>query len=217
MIVNLCFHGVGVCAREREPGEAGYWMSRDVFLGVLDVVAPLENVRLSFDDGNRSDADLALPALRDRGLTATFFPLAGRLDDPASLDIADLRELRAAGMSIGSHGWTHTTWRGLNDVEACREFFEARTALEEASGATITEAAFPLGSYDRAALGRLKSAGYRAVYSSDRYPARRSAWMQARYSVTAADTVDSVTHTVRRRPGIHEMRNVLASTVKRMR
>lgn len=217
MIVNLCFHGVGVCAREHEPGEALYWTSQDVFLGVLDVVADLENVRLSFDDGNRSDADLALPALRERGLTATFFPLAGRLDDPASLDAADLRMLRAEGMSIGSHGWTHTVWRGLNDAEAGREFFEARTALEEASGGRITEAAFPLGGYDRVTLRRLKSAGYRAVYSSDRHPARPGAWMQARFSVTAADTVDSVTRIVRHRPGVHEMRNVLASTVKRMR
>ncbi|MHC3000545.1 polysaccharide deacetylase family protein [Microbacterium sp. HJ5] len=217
MIVNLCFHGVGICPREHEPGEAGYWMSQDIFLRVLDLVAPLEDVRLSFDDGNRSDVDVALPALRDRGLTATFFPLAGRLDDPASLDSADLRGLRAAGMPIGSHGWTHTTWRDLTDVEAGREFLEARKALEEASGATITEAAFPLGGYDRTALRRLKSAGYRTVYSSDRYPARRSAWMQARYSVTAADTVDSVARIARRRPGMHELRNVLASTVKRMR
>jgi peptidoglycan/xylan/chitin deacetylase (PgdA/CDA1 family) len=217
MIVNLCFHGVGACEREREPGEAGYWMSKDVFLGVLDVVATAANVRLSFDDGNRSDADVVLPALRDRGLGATFFPLAGRLHDPASLGTSDLRELRAEGMSIGSHGWTHTTWRGLSDAEAGREFVEARVALEEASGAKITEAAFPLGSYDRSTLRNLKSAGYRAVYTSDRFPARRSAWMRARYSVTAADTVESVTRIVRRRPGVREVRNVLASTVKRMR
>ena len=217
MIVNLCCHGVGACAHEHEPGEAGYWMNEDVFLGVLDVVATRENVRLSFDDGNRSDADIVLPALRERGLRATFFPLAGRLDDPASLSTSDLRKLRAEGMSIGSHGWTHTAWRGLSDAEAGREFFDARIALEEASGAEITEAAFPLGSYDRSTLRHLRSAGYRAVYTSDRFPARRSAWMRARYSVTAADTVESVTRIVRRRPGVREMRNVLASAVKRMR
>lgn len=217
MIVNLCFHGVGVCAREREPGEVAYWMDTDVFLGVLDLVAVRGGVRLSFDDGNRSDVDVVLPSLRERGLTATFFPLAGRLDDPASLGTEDLRKLRAEGMSIGSHGWTHTAWRGLDDAEARREFFEARVVLEEASGGSITEAAFPLGSYDRAVLRRLKSAGYRAVYSSDRFPARRSAWLQARYSVGSADTVESVARIVRRRPGVREVRNVLASTVKRMR
>lgn len=217
MIVNLCFHGVGVCGREREPGEAAYWTGRDVFLSVLDLVAPLRNVAISFDDGNRSDVDVALPSLRERGLHATFFPLAGRLDDPASLHPEDLHRLRAEGMSIGSHGWTHTPWRGLSDAEARRELFDARVVLEEASGGRITEAAFPLGGYDRSTLRRLKSAGYRAVYSSDRFPARRSAWLRARYSVRSADTVESVTHILRRRPGVQEVRNVAASAVKRMR
>lgn len=217
MIVNLCFHGVGVCAREREPGEARFWMKEDVFLGVLDVVAGRPDVRLSFDDGNRSDADIAVPALRDRGLTATFFPLAGRLDDPASLNAGDLKELRGAGMSIGTHGWSHVPWRGLTADDARREFVTSRTTLEEASGATITEAAFPLGLYDRAALRQLKAAGYRTVYTSDKFPARPSAWQQARYSVTSDDTVESVTRLVHGRAGLREARNVLASLVKRIR
>jgi len=192
-------------------------MKEDVFHGVLDVVAATDNVRLSFDDGNRSDVDIALPALRERGLDASFFVLAGRLDDAASLSSADLRGLRAEGMSIGTHGWRHVPWRGLSPDDAQREFVDARVALEEASGAQISEAAFPLGRYDRSALRRLKKAGYRTVYTSDRFPARPSAWMQARYSVTSADTVESVTRIVRGRPGLHEMRNVVASAVKRVR
>ena len=217
MSINLCFHGIGVCEREREPGEAGYWMSEDVFHGVLDVVAESSDVRLSFDDGNRSDADIALPALRERGLTATFFPLAGRLDDAASLDQSDLRSLVAEGMSMGSHGWGHVPWRGLSEADARREFVDARTVLEEASGKQITEAAFPLGRYDRVALRRLKSAGYRTVYTSDRFRARPHSWLQARYSVNSADTVESVARIVRGRPGLSEARNVLASAVKRIR
>ncbi|KJL43797.1 polysaccharide deacetylase family protein [Microbacterium trichothecenolyticum] len=217
MMVNLCFHGLGVCEREREPGEARYWMKEDVFLGVLDAVADRADVALSFDDGNRSDAEIALPALRERGLTATFFVLAGRLDDPASLDAADLRALRAEGMSIGSHGWSHIPWRGLTSADAKREFIDARSALEGASGAKISEAAFPLGRYDRSALRRLKAAGYRTVFTSDRFPARKSSWLQARYSVTADDTVESVSRIARGRPGLHEARNVLASAVKRVR
>lgn len=217
MIVNVCFHGLGVCEREREPGEARYWMKEDVFLGVLDSVTGRDDVALSFDDGNRSDIEIALPALRERGLTATFFALAGRLDDAASLGASDLVSLRAEGMSVGTHGWSHVPWRGLTSADAEREFVHARSALEEASGGRIAEAAFPLGRYDRSALRRLKAAGYRTVFTSDRFPARPTSWLQARYSVTAEDTVDSVTRIVRGRPGLHEARNVLASAVKRMR
>ncbi len=217
MIINLCFHGVGVCAKEREPGEARYWVGRDDFLRMLDEAATADDVRLSFDDGNRSDVDLALPALAERGLTATFFALAGRLDDPASLSAADLRSLRSAGMRVGSHGWSHIPWRGLSAADSVREFVDARAALAEAAGAPLDEAALPLGRYDRRALRGLRAAGYRVVYTSDRYPARAGAWLQPRYSATATDTPASVRALLGRRAGLRELRNAAVSRVKRLR
>jgi peptidoglycan/xylan/chitin deacetylase (PgdA/CDA1 family) len=215
--LNLCFHGIGTCETEREPGEARYWMTEAVFLGVLDALRERTDVALSFDDGNLSDADIALPALEERGLRATFFALAGRLEEPSSLSAGDLRDLRAKGMGIGSHGWKHVAWRGLDEGEAQREFIDARTVLEEASGATITEAALPLGRYDRRVLSGLKRAGYRRVFTSDRFPARPGSWLQARYSVTADDTVESVMAIVDHRPGVGDARNLAKSMVKRVR
>lgn len=217
MKTHVCFHGIGTCTVEREPGEARYWMTEELFLRVLDRMHGLSNVELSFDDGNRSDVEIALPALRERGLRATFYPLAGRLDDPVSLSAADLRELRAEGMSIGTHGWRHVPWRGLSEADAHREFVDARLALQEACGTAITTAALPLGRYDRASLSGLKKAGYRAVFTSDRFPARPTSWLQARYSVTSEDTLDSVLQILRGRPGQREARNLLASAIKRMR
>lgn len=216
-MIHICFHGIGRCTTEREPGEARYWMPQDTFLAVLDELADLPRVQLSFDDGNRSDADIALPALRERGMSATFFALAGRLDDPASLGPADLSDLRAAGMSIGSHGWEHVPWRGLDAAQARREFVTAREALAAAAGTAITEAALPLGRYDRTVLRRLREAGYRAVYTSDRFPARAGAWLRPRYSVTATDTADTVRAIARGRVGAGEVRNAVASAVKRVR
>lgn len=217
MITNLCFHGIGSITHEREPGESRYWVTEDGFLRILDEVRESPHVRLSFDDGNRSDVSIALPALRERELRASFFALAGRLDDPASLSSSDLGALRSADMTIGSHGWTHTPWRGLGEEEARRELVDARTALAEASGGEIDDAALPLGRYDRQLLGRLARVGYRTVYTSDRLPARSAAWIQSRYSVTADDTVESIRSVITHRPGVRDLRNLLASTVKRIR
>ena len=203
MIINLCFHGIGTIDHEREDGESRYWVTPDRFLRILDEVRESPNVRLSFDDGNRSDAEVAFPALRERALRASFFALAGRLNDPASLSPSDLREFRSAGMEIGSHGWAHTPWRGLGE--------------EEARGGGIDDAALPLGRYDRQLLGRLARTGYRTVYTSDRFPARSSAWLQARYSVTAGDTAESIHSVIGHRAGVRDARNLLASTVKRIR
>jgi Predicted xylanase/chitin deacetylase len=217
VIINLCFHGIGTIAQEREPGESRYWVTEDRFLRILDEVRGNSRVRLSFDDGNRSDMSVALPALRERALRASFFALAGRLDDAASLAPSDLHELRNAGMDIGSHGWSHTPWRGLGEEQAQRELVDARTALAEASSGPIDDAAIPLGRYDHQLLRRLGRIGYRTVYTSDRLPARSSAWLQARYSVTARDTVESIRAVVTHRPGMRDVRNLAASAVKRIR
>lgn len=217
MTVNICFHGVGTCRAEREAGESRYWISTDEFLRTLDALAGVPDVELSFDDGNRSDISVALPALRERGLRATFFALAGRLDDPSSLSPDDLREVRAAGMGIGTHGWQHVPWRGLSDADAVREFDDARVALAEASAGGIVDAALPLGRYDRAALRALRARGYRSVYTSDRFAYSERSWLRARYSVTNADTASSVRQYATGRAGFSGLRNALASTVKRLR
>lgn len=217
MTVGICFHGIGACRTEREPGESRYWMPTDTFLRVLDELAATPGVSISFDDGNRSDVDIALPALRERGLRATFFALAGRLEDPASLGAADLRGLRAAGMSVGSHGWSHVPWRHLDAADAQLEFIDARRVLTEACGAQITDAALPLGRYDRQTLRRLKDAGYRSVYTSDRFPFTTRSWLRARYSVTGVDTPASVRAYAAGGVRASEIRNIAASALKRLR
>ena len=217
MITNLCVHGVGVCAQEREPGEAGYWVSEPTFLRILDLVLDRPDVSISFDDGNRSDLDIAYPALKERNLGATFFALAGRLGDSASLNPVDLRELRAHGMGVGTHGWSHIPWTRLSPADVVREFSDARELLAEASGGEILDAALPLGRYDRRALSQLRDARYRTVFTSDRFRARAASWLQARYSVTATDNVDSMQTLLSHRASLSEARNITASLVKRIR
>ena len=71
--INLTFHGVGEPKRRLDPAEAEFWLGRRQFESTLDSVAGRSDVRITFDDGNHSDLAYALPALRKRGLTATFF------------------------------------------------------------------------------------------------------------------------------------------------
>jgi peptidoglycan/xylan/chitin deacetylase (PgdA/CDA1 family) len=190
--MNICFHGVGNCRIEREAGESRYWVSSDYFLRILDELAGRNEVRISFDDGNRSDATIALPALQERGLHATFFVLAGRFDDPDSLDRADVRALHAAGMTIGTHGWSHVPWRGLSSRDLNRESAEARQAIAEVVAQPVREAALPLGRYDRRLLRELRRQNYDTVYTSDRFPSREGSWLQARFSVTASDSPETM-------------------------
>jgi peptidoglycan/xylan/chitin deacetylase (PgdA/CDA1 family) len=190
---NLSFHGIGTPnGPEREPDEHRYWVTESAFLRVLDLCADQRDIRLSFDDGNASDAAIALPALQERDLTADFFPIADRLGTPGNLDEDALRALAAAGMGIGTHGAAHRPWTRVPPADQHVELQDARARIAGIVGRPVETAACPFGAYDRKVLNALRAAGYRTVFTSDARPARSGNWLQPRYSVEAQDTPESV-------------------------
>ena len=62
-VVNLTVHGIGAHTRALEPGEQAVWITVDQFERALDRIAGRDDVRLTFDDGNLSDVEIALPML----------------------------------------------------------------------------------------------------------------------------------------------------------
>jgi peptidoglycan/xylan/chitin deacetylase (PgdA/CDA1 family) len=185
--INLTFHGIGETSRCLDAGEDGVWVSRELFGAVLDAAADRPDVRITFDDGNASDVEHGLPALRERGLSATFFVVAGRLGTPGFLDEADVRALADGGMTIGCHGMRHRPWRRLDPNALHEELVEAKRRLEAVVERPVTHAACPFGAYDRRALQMLRRCAYREVCTSDRGTARTGGWMQPRNTVRADD------------------------------
>jgi peptidoglycan/xylan/chitin deacetylase (PgdA/CDA1 family) len=188
--INLTFHGIGEPQRPLDAGEADVWVTRAAFLELLDSVAGRDDVRITFDDGNASDVEHALPALRERGLRGTFFVVAGRLGEPEFLSADDVRELAAAGMQVGCHGMRHRPWRGLDEQALGEELVQAKAVLEKLVERPVTEAACPFGSYDRHVLKTLRRAGYGHVFTSDRGTADPAGFVQARNSVGPGDPPD---------------------------
>jgi len=217
-LLNICFHGIGTPGRELEPGEDGYWVAADRYLLILDEIATWPSAQISFDDGNASDVEAGLPGLLERGLTARFFVLAGRLGSPGSLAASDVRMLAAHGMSVGTHGMSHRSWRGMDPSTRQAELVEARERIQEASGCAVTEAACPMGRYDRRVLADLRELGYERVYTSDRRTAVPGSWLQPRFSVRADDSPESLRATVLRKPGPRQRtRQNLVGLAKRLR
>lgn len=171
------------------PGEELVWLDQQQFTSALDAVVGRSDVRITFDDGNASDIEHALPELQRRGLTATFFVVAGRLGVPGFLDEEGVRELAAAGMDIGCHGMRHRPWRRLDERALCEEVVYARRALEQVVDRPVSEAACPFGSYDRRVLRFLRRHGYRRAYTSDAGAARPGDWVQARNTVHPGNAV----------------------------
>jgi len=151
---------------------------------------------ITFDDGYRDFAELAVPALRARGLHATVFVPAGHLggwnrwDEGRAerreiLDEAGLCSLDSASVEIGAHGHSHVRLRDLSPSALARETAQARERLEQIGGRPVRLFAFPYGlwdDFDPAAERAVAVAGFDAACSthfgrgsrpSERYRLRR--------------------------------------------
>jgi peptidoglycan/xylan/chitin deacetylase (PgdA/CDA1 family) len=182
-VVNITVHGIGPTGRTLDPGEDGTWVGVDQYERVLDAAVGRDDVRIMFDDGNASDVEIGLPKLVERGLKAQFFVLAGEFGKAGRMSVDGVRELLAAGMSVGSHGWAHRDWRRITEAQAQEEIADAHRVIAELTGEPVTAVAVPFGSYDRIVLNRLRKAGVRRVYTSDGGRAALSRWLQPRNSI----------------------------------
>ena len=183
LVVNL--HGIGSPHHRVAEDELFFWVTRQAFVTLLenivrDRAAPNFPVALTFDDGNMSDAVVALPELAKRGLRAAFFICAGRIGAPHYLDRIALADLVAAGMEIGTHGMDHRDWRRLDEAVLHAEIAVARQRIEDICGIAVTKAAIPFGSYDRRVLQRLRNERFKCVYTSDGGLAPSKAWLKPR-------------------------------------
>jgi hypothetical protein len=218
-LINLCFHGIGRPERILEPGEAAYWVEPEQFDEMLSVIRRYPSMRVTFDDGNSSDASHALPALLERRLTASFFVIAARLDRSGSLGSTDVRELARAGMTIGSHGMHHRPWRSLGDEDLGVELNDAPRIIEAATGEAVREVACPFGDYDRRVLRAIRQRGFSRVYTVDDAAAVNGAWQQARFTVRRDHMAGDIER-LARQPGRPSFSSVVRAgklVIKRLR
>ena len=156
----LNFHGLGPVPAWVGAAERPYWCEEDRFKSILDSISTLPqqvSTVITFDDGNISDATVALPTLVDLGLTACFFVCAGRIGRPGYLDKSAIRDIISAKMEIGNHGWGHLDWRRIDDDTLDVEIDVASKVIAEVVGRAIDKIAIPFGSYDRRVLRRLRA------------------------------------------------------------
>jgi len=163
----LIFHGVGPWpSRPVEDGERDFWSAENTLSGAIDLALANRNIEISFDDGNLSDLSVAAPLLAEKGLSATFFVLGGRIGWTDFLSKPDIRELDRLGMTIGSHGMDHVHWPSVDDAALDRELSRSKSLLEDILGKPVPDAAVPFGDFDGRSLRRALGAGYRKVYTS---------------------------------------------------
>lgn len=185
-ITILNFHGIGEPHDGVADDERPYWISRERFVEILaraDAHPRARQIVFTFDDGNRSDLEIAAPLLKSQGRSGAFHVLAGRLEDPRYLSRADCRALVDMGMEVGLHGRHHVDWRRLDDTALADEVDAARAEIAAAAGRPVTGVGVPFGGYDRRVMRFLKARGFAAIRTSDGGIAREGQQIQNRTSI----------------------------------
>ena len=216
--VILNFHGLGAPdQRPLEPGEDRYWIDAQVLRDTIDLSQQMRDkvdVKFTFDDGNLSDFTIGAPLLNAAGISAQFFVLADRIDQPGSLSTAQIRELVAQGHQIGSHGAAHVNWK---TADLDRELgSDTRQKIADAAGTPITQAAIPFGAYNGRVVRALRDAGYTQCYSSDGGAYDKSQYPIPRTSIRADMTMDDIKAIILgHEPAKTRVRRALAHFIKK--
>jgi peptidoglycan/xylan/chitin deacetylase (PgdA/CDA1 family) len=130
--------------------------------------APLPGgVLLTFDDGHASNAELALPLLRARGLSALFFITTDFIGErPGFCSWDQVRALVRNGMTVGAHGQTHRFLSELPDAALRAELQNSRSRLAHELQTPVRQMSFPGGRYDSRCLKLAREAGFCVLHGS---------------------------------------------------
>jgi peptidoglycan/xylan/chitin deacetylase (PgdA/CDA1 family) len=138
---------------------------------------------LTFDDGLSSHYESVFPALLEHGLTAAFFVNTALTGSTGYLNWNQLREMSAAGMTIGSHGRDHIDYSKLEPAIAQRELQDSRQALEAALGVPVSGFAAPYGAMGNPLIKAARRAGFDRIYSSNPWLASGGATVVSRLAI----------------------------------
>ena len=161
--------------------DAGYEpVSMPRLCDCLEAKAPMpaKTVHVTFDDGFSCVLEHAAPVLRRHGMPATMFALSDRLGarndwmtargfpERDILPASGLRELEAAGFTIGSHTRSHARLTEISSEDARDEIANSKSRLEDTLGKPVEFFAYPFGKVSDPVRGLAVQAGYRAACST---------------------------------------------------
>ena len=126
---------------------------------------PDRSVVITFDDGRENQYVHAFPILKQFGYTATFFVYPNPVGRRAEFMTWDqIREMQVAGMTIGSHSYTHPYLTRIADPRQLkREIEGSRVKLEKELGIHVEFFAYPFGARNADAEAAVRNAGYKAA------------------------------------------------------
>lgn len=164
-------------------------LSMDEALACLqgECPVPTRAVVLTFDDGYEGFVRYALPELERHGFPAIVYVISGWVGRkaewfakdpgrpiPQLMSAAQVREIRAAGVAVGSHTVNHVKLGEVDPALQREELSTSKAALEDLLGESVRHLCYPFGSFDRSAVEAAGETGYQSAVTCLRGPAEAS-------------------------------------------
>ncbi len=124
------------------------------------------SIGITFDDGDITNYTNTYPILKSLGIKAHFFIIGSKINSFGYMTWDKIRELKDAGMIIGSHGMTHRILIGLNDDELDYELSMSKELLEDNLGISVDSFSIPRGFHNRKIIKKAKDFGYKTIFTS---------------------------------------------------
>lgn len=183
----LLYHSIGPHPLETSPADfAGQldWLARGFQIVDIETAlsasraAAARTVVITFDDGYASLRHVAMPRLAAFGATATAYlntgwishaaprsssAAHGHYPDQRFLTWEQVRQLRAAGWTIGSHGVDHVDLTRLPPDRLHDQLERSRSAIADELGAPCRHFAYTWGRHDAVVRRAVAGHGYRSA------------------------------------------------------
>lgn len=118
---------------------------------------------LTFDDGTHDHYEVVEPILRGKNVRGIFFISTAKLDKPGHLTRSQVRELAAAGHTIGSHSHEHCRLDQMGSGEIRRQLNTSCEILGELTGQRPHLFAPPGGFFNERIKHIAREAGFTAL------------------------------------------------------
>ncbi len=131
---------------------------------------PAKPVMLTYDDSDLDGFTVGAPAMAERGFTGTYFAMTVVLGKKHYMSSDQLRQLEAAGNTVGAHTWDHHRVDRYAGDDWRVQLDEPGAELAEVLGHPVSYFAYPYGAWNPVALPHVLEAGYTAAFQLDGKP-----------------------------------------------
>lgn len=125
---------------------------------------PDRAVVITVDDAYSSVYTTGWPLFKKAGVPWTLFLNTETIGQSGYLTWAQVKELVAAGVTIGAHSHRHAHFPALTPEQQRADMLAMREVFQRELGVQPTVFAYPYGEVDAAAQALLKELGYRAAF-----------------------------------------------------